>query len=80
MCLTCPLSRCRYEVPGGLRALLNEYRDQQIGELRQAGASVNSLAARFGLNRRTVSRALANYRGQLASESPATGQPSPRSE
>ncbi len=41
MCLTCPLPRCRYEEPGGLRALLNEYRDQQIVELRLQGGPVD---------------------------------------
>ena len=57
-CLTCPLPRCRYEEPGGLRALLNEYRDRQIVSLRRKGASVDELAGQYGISRRTVFRVL----------------------
>lgn len=59
-CLTCPLPRCRYEEPGGLRALLNEYRDRQILKLRTKGVPVDDLAGRFGISRRTVFRVLGN--------------------
>ena len=70
-CLTCPLPRCRYEEPGGLRALLNEQRDRQITQLRRKGASVDELAGRFGVSRRTVFRVLgsgktARYEGPIA--------------
>jgi AraC-like DNA-binding protein len=57
-CLSCPLPRCRYEEPGGLRAILNESRDREIIELRARGVSVDSLAGRFGVSRRTVFRVL----------------------
>lgn len=57
-CLTCPLPRCRYEEPGGLRALLNEYRDREIVQLRMQGMGVDELANRFGISRRTVFRVL----------------------
>lgn len=57
-CLTCPLPRCRYEEPGGLRALLNEYRDRQIVQLRLQGTGVDDLAGRFSISRRTVFRVL----------------------
>ena len=57
-CLTCPLPRCRYEEPGGLRALLNEFRDRQIIQLRRKGLPVEELAVRFGVSRRTVFRVL----------------------
>ena len=59
-CLTCPLPRCRYEEPGGLRAILNAYRDQQIVQLRLKGMGVDDLAGRFGVSRRTVFRILGN--------------------
>jgi hypothetical protein len=59
-CLTCPLPRCRYEEPGGLRALLNEYRDRQIVSLRRKGASVDELAGQYGISRRTIFRVLGN--------------------
>src|SRR3989304_5202288 len=38
-CLTCPLPRCRYDEPGGVRAMLNSYRDRQILALRAGGAA-----------------------------------------
>ena len=57
-CLTCPLPRCRYDEPGGLRAMLNAYRDQQIVALRRDGEHVDQIAERFSLSRRTVFRIL----------------------
>jgi len=57
-CFTCPLPRCRYEEPGGLRALLNEARDREILDLRSRGVSVEHIADRFGVSRRTVFRVL----------------------
>ena len=57
-CLSCPLPRCRYEEPGGLRALLNAYRDRQIVRLRLKGVPVDDLAGRFSVSRRTVFRVL----------------------
>ena len=62
-CLSCPLPRCRYDEPGGLRALLNEYRGQQMQALRRQGLSVDALALRFRLSRRTVFRILAKANG-----------------
>ncbi len=59
-CLTCPLPRCRYEEPGGLRALLNKTRDEQIVARRSDGVPVAELATRFGVSRRTVFRVLGN--------------------
>ncbi len=59
-CLACPLPRCRYEEPGGLRALLNKTRDEQIVGQRASGVPVAELAARFGVSRRTVFRVLGN--------------------
>ncbi len=68
-CLTCPLSRCRYDEPGGLRALLNAHRDRQIVEMRLRGVPVDDLAGRFGVSRRTVFRVLST---------PATERRDPR--
>jgi len=59
-CLACPLPRCRYEEPGGLRALLNKTRDEQIVSQRASGVPVAELATRFGVSRRTVFRVLGN--------------------
>ncbi|HET9477022.1 MAG TPA: helix-turn-helix domain-containing protein [Dehalococcoidia bacterium] len=57
-CFTCPLPRCRYEEPGGLRAVLNQMRDDQIMALKQAGVPIEDLALRFQVSRRTVFRVL----------------------
>jgi hypothetical protein len=57
-CLTCPLPRCRFDEPGGLRAILNAQRDEEIAELRRKGTPVGDLAGRFGVSRRTVFRIL----------------------
>lgn len=58
-CLRCPLPQCRYDVPGGLRQILNEARDAEVVRLRfQERVPVNEIAARFGLSRRTVFRIL----------------------
>lgn len=57
-CFTCPLPRCRYEEPGGLRSILNEQRDRQIIQLRMEGMPVDALANRFGISRRTVFRVI----------------------
>ncbi|HEY5639074.1 MAG TPA: hypothetical protein VIW01_03410 [Dehalococcoidia bacterium] len=78
-CLTCPLPRCRYEEPGGLRALLNKTRDEQIAAQRAIGVPVTELALRFGVSRRTVFRVLGNKAQQpipirQTDETPTNGQ------
>lgn len=67
-CLTCPLPRCRYDEPGGLRAILNAHRDQQIIALRLQGVGIEELARRFRVSRRTVFRALEKARQRPAAE------------
>ncbi|HSP56633.1 MAG TPA: helix-turn-helix domain-containing protein [Dehalococcoidia bacterium] len=57
-CFACPLPRCRYEEPGGLRAVLNQMRDSEILALKRAGVPVEDLALRFQVSRRTVFRVL----------------------
>ena len=66
-CLTCPLPRCRYDEPGGLRGMLNVYRDQQIVALRGDGAPVDQIAERYSLSRRTVFRILSTGSRQAVS-------------
>lgn len=74
-CLRCPLQRCRYDVPGGVRALLNRERDHQIRLLRDASPiTVDQIAARFRVSRRTVFRAL-ELRGACPAPSPETTPP-----
>lgn len=57
-CLTCPLPRCRYDEPGGVRALLNAQRNRRVLELRLLGVPIDSLALRFNVTRRTIFRIL----------------------
>lgn len=57
-CLRCPLPRCRYDEPGGIRSLLAELRDREILRLRAEGVSVDELAQRFSVSRRSVFRIL----------------------
>ncbi len=72
-CLTCPLPRCRYDEPGGLRGMLNAYRDQQIVALRGDGAPVDQIAERYSLSRRTVFRILSTGSRQALSAAPGDG-------
>jgi helix-turn-helix resolvase-like protein len=57
-CLTCPLPRCRYEDPGGLKGMLNGMRDREIVRLKARGMAVEEIADEFGVSRRTVFRVL----------------------
>lgn len=58
-CLSCPLPRCRYDVPGGARAMLNLTRDAAIRRMREEGdLDVDEIASRFRISRRTVFRVL----------------------
>ena len=63
-CLSCPLPRCRYDVPGGARAMLNVIRDVEIRRMHFEGDSeVDEIARRFRISRRTVFRVLRPGRG-----------------
>ena len=57
-CLTCPLPRCRYEDPGGLKGMLNGMRDREIVALKSRGVSVEDIADKFQISRRTIFRVL----------------------
>lgn len=62
-CLTCPLPRCRYDEPGGLKGVLMALRDREILRLRERGADIAEIAFRFGVSKRTIHRVLtAKYR------------------
>jgi hypothetical protein len=61
-CLTCPLVRCRYDEPGGVRKVSNEDRDLVIVGLLREGVPIDLIARRIGVSRRTVFRALARAR------------------
>ena len=78
-CLTCPLARCRYDEPGGLRALVNAHRDREIVEMRLSGAGVGELAGRFGLSRRSVFRILSGRAADANGNGPDGRSPDGRS-
>src|SRR3712207_3632554 len=62
-CLSCPLARCRYDEPGGARRILAEGRDIEVLALqRQGGVTIDAIARRMGVSRRTVFRILARAR------------------
>lgn len=62
-CLNCPLEHCRYDQPGGARRLMSRERDQRIVRLaRDEQLSVDLIAQRFAVSRRTVFRVLARDR------------------
>ncbi|PKN78338.1 MAG: hypothetical protein CVU47_12430, partial [Chloroflexi bacterium HGW-Chloroflexi-9] len=60
-CLGCPLARCRYATPGGVRTARNSRRNSAIKvALMDEGLTVDELAARFKVSRRTIFRVVTN--------------------
>ena len=58
-CLSCPLPKCQYDDAGWLDRKARKRRDREILEAwRKERPKKKALAARFGLNRRTVHRIL----------------------
>ncbi len=72
-CLRCPLERCRYDEPGGRRALITGSRDVAVCRRREEGSGIDLLAAEFGLSRRSVFRILARGREARGSSNPPSG-------
>jgi transcriptional regulator of acetoin/glycerol metabolism len=64
-CLTCPLVRCRYDEPGGVTRIVSRARDQSMLQVRREdGLTIEAIARRFGVSRRTVFRVLARARDE----------------
>lgn len=61
-CLACPLPVCRYEVPGGLAAILRQPRNAELLTRHRSGTGIDHLCGEFGLSRRSVFRILAAAR------------------
>ena len=61
-CLSCPLVRCRFDEPGGVRRLLSRDRDRALLAMQRRGRPINTIAEHFGISRRTVFRVLARAR------------------
>jgi len=53
-CLACPLAVCRYDLPGGARAVRNLERDALVRRLHSLGVEPATIAAFVGLSRRHV--------------------------
>jgi hypothetical protein len=76
-CLRCPLPRCRYDEPGGIRSILAEYRDREIVRLRTEGWKVEDLAAHFQVSRRSIFRILKRHATPLHGPPRAEDLPGP---
>lgn len=63
-CLSCPFSRCIFELPGGARAVYLSERNRAMRTLFDRGWSVLRLAEYFSITRRSVYRALGGVRAQ----------------
>ena len=62
-CFTCPLEHCRFEVVGGLKAVLNIDRNREIVQLYSQGKSITNLSKQFNLSRKSIRRIA--YNGRL---------------
>jgi len=58
LCLACPLPRCRYDAPGGLKSILAEMRHDHILGLSQGGMGVDDISRVMEISRRSVFRVL----------------------
>lgn len=61
-CLNCPLPRCRYDEPSGLRSIERIRLHSGIIQARQEGLPVDAIAERFDVSRRSVFRVLKEQR------------------
>jgi len=52
LCQLCPLPRCRYEEPNGIRSAVNAPRNAQIIEARSLGVPTYLLTEHFGISLR----------------------------
>ncbi len=58
-CLECPLVECRFVAKDGIRGLRLRERDPAIRAAHAEGATVDEIAARFHISRRSVFRVVA---------------------
>ena len=80
-CLRCPLPRCRYDEPGGARAMLNRIRDREMRRLRrEQSLPVDEIARRYRVSRRTVFRALEHGPASRGRRGSSGGAHGPRGE
>ena len=67
LCLACPLPRCRFDVPGGIRSLHNRERDPVIvRDYWEFEVPVDAIARRYAISKRSVYRVVAGARRAVA--------------
>ncbi len=67
-CLTCPLPCCIYDEPDGGRAMLKEIRDRKLlTAYHEEGLSVETLAQRFEISKRSVYRIISQNKDRTES-------------
>ena len=65
--LECPFPRCRFDDPTGWRQEARAARDREVARAHAVeGLTVDALAARFAVSRRTVHRILSEARSAAA--------------
>ena len=64
-CLTCPLSVCIEEVPGGANGFA--YRNLQIRTAKATGLSIETIATAFGVTVKTARRACSRKAADILS-------------
>ena len=57
-CLNCPFPRCIQDEWRGTSRLLKQQRNQKIVKAYESGKDISALAEGFGVNLRTIQRAL----------------------
>ena len=58
-CLTCPFDPCIYEMPAASRTFISQERKEEIRTMRFVqGMKIDTIAAKLGVGRSTVFRAL----------------------
>lgn len=72
-CLQCVLPRCRYDVPGGLKTVLSEFRNTQIVTLYAQGRTTEYISSVTHISQRSVFRIL--KRGKYKKGPPTSGGP-----
>ncbi len=69
-CLRCPLERCRYDRHAGALRLRLSARNETLLRLHNEGASINALAAKYGLAPHRLPRPRRVWRRRVGRRSP----------
>lgn len=61
-CLSCPLPQCIHDVPGGMKTILLNSRNDEIIFLHERGHTAESISEKIGISRRSIFRVLRKRR------------------